>query len=435
MSQLALLGGRPPLLDTRVPRDRAVAGVDGVDAVVSSLESGNWSMFSSTQVAEFEQEFAEYVGADHAVLVNSCTTAILAALTVTGIAAGDLVAVPAFTYVGTCMPLLELGASPVWVDVESHAPNMNPDALRTELEIRDVRAAVIPLLFGSSAAIDRSVEVCTEAGTEMIFDCAQFLGDRSTTSWLNSIGMCCFSFGESKLLRMGEGGAVTTNSDRLAEAVRRFRHEGESWLSADSSSVDLEQITPLDVLESLASTQTGLNLRPIGYSAALGRVQLRDLPQFLAATSANAESITTALGGDLPIELPQAREVWWTYPCIIREPLDRSVVVAALLAEGVPVGVHFPRLLPDHPIFRRGQRTYTPGAFPGARHFADRHIVLPIYPAIDPSTAERIGNVVCQVLRDPDLNTPDARTRAENFLGSRPLADLSSGLYMFVEYP
>lgn len=433
LAELALLGAAPRVRKGSIPRDSANASEEGLEAIRRIIHSGAWSMFTSSEVSAFEEEFAAYVGATHAVLLNSCTTAIYAALVAMGVKRLDQVVVPAFTYIGTCMPLLEVGALPVWTDVGPTAPNLDPEAVDHALASRDVRAIIMPLLFGSSAAASGVAEAARTAGTPVIFDCAQFLGDRAVTSRLSEVGVCCFSFGESKMLRVGEGGAITTNAHDIAERVRRFRHEGEAWLRADLSRMELDSITPADVLASLASPDRGLNLRPTAYMAALARVQLNHLPSFLHATEANAGRIRNAIGDQPLLAGPDDREIWWTYPCLVREPLQRFCALAALLAEGVPVGVHFPRLVPSHPVFGEEPPSSLRRRFPNATRFADSHIVLPLYPAISPQNAQLLGTVVRAVIEDPALLSDAATTASANFLERRRLADLSSGLYMFLQ--
>ena len=428
---LALLGARPRFTQDGIPPDRATISPAGMDAVVGALQSGRWSMFTSPEVPSFEAEFAAFVGAKHAVFVNSCTTAILAALNVLGITHGDLVGVPAYTYIGTCLPLLELGAKPVWIDISEDSQNLDAASLRGRLEQRQLSAVVIPLLFGDARGIQAIVDLCVAKGVPMVFDCAQFLGDQAITTKLSECGLCCFSFGESKILRLGEGGAVTTSSQDYAEAVRRYRHEGESWLSKGASRVSLSEVSPLDVMNSLASAHRGLNLRPLACTAALGRVQLQELDGFLDSTRKNAKTLKECLASAQGIALPTDRLVWWTFPCIVDQGrTPRDVLLAALLAEGVPVGVHFPRLMPRHPVFNEGREDC--GSYPNALSFSSRHLVLPIYPALQGPEMMEIGNVVSDVLGSLELSDPNANAAAREFLAKSRLTELSSGLYMYL---
>lgn len=429
--KLALFGGTKKVPQNSIPIDRAAVTIEGLNAVSESLLTGKWSMFTSPEVPLFEGEFSQFVGSEHTVLVNSCTTAILASLHVLGISSGDLVGAPAYTYVGTCLPILELGAKPVWIDISSNSQNLDPNSLRIKLDEQNLSAVVLPLLFGDERNALECAELCLARGVPVVFDCAQFLGNKEITSKLSEMGLCCFSFGESKILRLGEGGAICTNSRGLSEALMRYRHEGESWLGKDDSRVSLSEVSPLDVLRSLASTHRGLNFRPLGYTAALGRVQIRDLDGVLKATQKNALLMKELLAPIKAISLPHDRSVWWTFPFTINTPnLSRDVLMAALLAEGIPVGVHFPRLMPHHPIFEikeLGEPDY-----PNANLFSLSHLVLPIYSRLGDADIHKMAEVILYVLSEPSLYDKESLLISLKFLEKSKLTELSSGLYMFL---
>ena len=396
------------------------------------LKSGCWSMFTSPEIDAFEADFSEVVGGRFAILVNSCTTAILAALSALNIGPGSRVAAPAFTYIGSCLPASVLGAQIEWVDIGSDTQNLDPQALSRVLATGGIEAVICPQLFGACDEYESLIDVCTKHEVPMIFDCAQFLGSRDVTKRMLEAGMCCFSFGESKILRIGEGGAVVTNSEALAEQIRLMRHEGEIWAAHRRSRVSISQTSPRDVLSGLVSITRGLNLRPAALLATLGRVQLTGLERFLATTRQNAFILNSALSGVAPLQLPHTRPVWWTFPVVITdEEIGRDTLLAALLAEGVPVGVHFPVLLPDHPVFRQ-ESALIRQRFPHAAAFADRHLVLPIYPRLHEGHLRRLGEVCVAVLENHMLRAESTRRAAREFLRRARLRELSAGLYLFV---
>lgn len=432
----ALLGGKPAADFADFPRDRVSISERCVEAGVRLLRSGAWSMFTSPEVADFEAEFAHFVGARHAVLVNSCTTAILASLMALDVGAGDYVALPAYTYIGSCMPVLALGARPVLVDIDPHTASMDVAALREALHTYPIRAVIHVHLFGSCQDAVEVAELCSSRGAAYVADCAQFLGDRHATGLLAESGPTCFSFGESKLLRLGEGGAVTTNSDELAERLRLARHEGELWTRLRSSRLVGTSPTPSDVLRDLASAQQGLNFRPLAIVAAMGRVMLEELPSRLSASAANAARLSFALASHPALVLPQpGPRTWWTYPlCINHAYAQRDVVLAAMLAEGIPVGVHFPRLIADHPIVKeRGSVLAAP--ISGAKQFADSHLVLPIYEGLCPDHIDAMSAALRKVLGHTELlRSSEAWVRAEALLTKHRIDELCDGLFMFLTH-
>jgi perosamine synthetase len=428
------MGGPPILRHGTIAEDMPLLAEHASARVAEALNTRQWSMFTSREVELFEREFADFVGARHAVLVNSCTTAILASLYALGLSSADIVGVPAFTYVGSALPLTEIAAKVCWLDVDPLTGNVTPGELRRRARETDLRGTVLPLLFGYGGQAKELAATCQELGIAAVFDCAQFLGDREVTARLADVGPCCFSFGDSKILRIGEGGAATTNSDEVAERVRRFRHEGESWLREDSSRVSLREVGPNDVLHGLASTQRGLNLRPLALAAVLGRAQLEALPPVLDVTARHARVYDDALADLDSVSTPTSRSVWWTYPCVLGEDRNRETVLAALLAEGIPCGVHFPRLLPEHPALEHiGVPETAVDTLIGSARFASSHIVFPIYPTLDDRMISGLSAAVRDILADERLVSAAADEAAAGFLRDARIRSLSSGLYMFLE--
>lgn len=432
-TSLALLGGTPRFETGFFPLDRAELALGAREAVVETLESGRWSMFTSPHVEAFEAEFAQYVGAKHAVMVNSCTTALMASLAALGIGAGNSIVAPSFTYIGSVQPARVLDAEIHWVDIAKSHQCIDVESLRSSVRSTDIDAVIFPALFGACNGYEEIADICRTKGIHLVFDCAQFLGDRLATSRMAEYGLCCFSFGESKILRIGEGGAVATNSDTLAERIRLFRHEGEMWLSSKMSRVAISDVSPRDVLSSLTTMQRGLNLRPLAIAAALGRAQLRGLGEFLGATDRNARVMNDQLSALTEIRLPTERAGWWTFPVTIEDPdIDRDTLLAALLAEGLPVGVHFPNLLPYHPLFSDG-KCRGDVRYPNAERFAGRHLVLPVYPRMDEESIRNMAQCLSEVVSSPGLRTEKTTEVASAYLRDVKLQELSAGLYLFPE--
>lgn len=429
-----LLGGAQRTNVEPFPRDRVQISDAGIEAATAVLRSGKWSMFTSEEVALFESEFADFVGAEHTVMVNSCTTALVASLIAAGVRAGDRVAVPAYTYIGSAMPILVLGAIPVPIDIDPENQSMLPADLAAMFERYVIRAVIHVHLFGQSVYVDEIAALCRRNGAAYIADCAQFLGNRPATAILAQQGAVCFSFGDSKLLRIGEGGAIATNSGELAERLRRVRHEGEQWTRLDASRLAGLRPVPKDVMSGLASVQHGLNFRPLAVAAAIGRVMLQELPARLDVIRANAAALDDILAGHDGLVLPApAGRTWWTYPVRVNEHLlPRDIWLAALLAEGIPAGVHFPLLIPEHPVVR-ATLDHPHARYPGAAQFAETHLVLPIYPGMEANHLTQIGAACDRIgAYAQTLMSEESHLRARELLNSRGVDELCSGLFLFL---
>lgn len=434
-SSLAIMGGQAIASGVRFPLDDATCSQAAAEAVLTTLKSGKWSLFTSRDIVDFEEEFADYIGARYAILFNSCTTALHASLLAHGVSSGGAVAMPAFTYIGTCMPALAIGASPVYVDLESRSQSLCAHDLARVIESVPLQAVIQAHLFGCCGYLERVHALCQEWKIGLIHDCAQLLGNRHVTERVCQSGVTCFSFGESKILRIGEGGAAATNSAELAEKLRLVRHEGELWLRSGQSRVSGWRPTAVDVLEHLASVAVGLNYRPVALLASLGRVKLRELDGHLALTRRNAEYLLRGLSGLEGLTLPtDAGRTWWTFPVLLDDFLDRNAFLAALLAEGIPVGVHFPRLTSEHPAAaarsHEGQ-----GLCPNAVRFARQHIVLPIYPALSEDHMQSIIDGVKKVGAASERERHAYTGRARKILEEARLRELVGGLFLFVDGP
>lgn len=430
---LALAGGLPIAPRNSFPLDRPDVSQEVRTAVLQTLNSACWSMFTSDEIELFEEEFATYVGAKYCILVNSCTTAIYAALLSCGIVPGDRVAVPGYTYVGTCLPVVAAGATPVFIDIDAQTQSMSVDMLRKELKKGSVAAVIQAHLFGRASEQEEIFNLCQEHGIAYISDCAQLLGSKEVTSHLVNLGPCCFSFGESKILRIGEGGAVATNSEVVAEKVRLVRHEGEAWLRHGKSRIAGFVPTPDDVIYNLASVGLGMNLRPSAMLASLGRAKLRELPGVLRQIRGNALLLLDHLSNVDTISLPSdINRTWWTFPIIVDSNFSRDTVLAALLAEGIPAGVHFPRLINDHPVFGHNKEDSNK-SFAGAFYFSSNHIVLPIYASLAEDHMRLIANGVQKVLMHHKHELFKLSSVAKDFLRDMPISELCSGMFMYLD--
>lgn len=430
---LALLGGQPVACGHDFPKDRVAVGEYDSAAVTSVINSGEWSMFTSQEVGKFERSLADYVGAVDSVFVTSGTAAIHCALLALDLPPRPKVAVPAFTYVGTVTPVVAIGGRPMLIDIEPGTLGMSDQALKAEVAVSGRPDAVILVhLFGTLADFSRIAHTCRELEIPLVHDCAQLFGSTEATTRLLESGPVCFSFGESKILRIGEGGAVATNSTDFADRLRMARHQGEAW-PGDSlaRSTGLER-SALDVLE-LASHSPGLNYRPSPFGAALGSLRLRSVAADLEARKNNAAGLLSAVEESTFLEPAIGPpEVWWTLPVQVVNGLARNVALAALLAEGVPVGVHFPKILSEHGVVSScGKQNIS---FPVAQAFAERHLVLPIYPELN-----SVGiQLICDAIRRVDeglgeLDEESASNAAAAFLRTRTVSELCQGLFIFLD--
>lgn len=414
--------------------DRQNINEKAMSYILSILKKNNLSMFTSDEVEKFENNFADYVGAKHVVLMNSCTTSIYASLLSLNLPKNSLIAVPDYTYIGTCQPILACGHIPVFLDIEPTTQTLSIKSLKKVIKKYNIKALIHPHLFGSDDSSEEIYDLCSYHEIHYISDCAQLLGNKKVTSSLIEKGMACFSFGESKILRIGEGGAVATNSSSMAEKLRMIRHEGEIWTNVNSSRISNWNPSPYDVINHLACIRPGLNFRPTSFMASIGNILLEQIEPTISSFTQNANELTKILKKHDRFSLPKPFErTWWTYPVLLKKrDISRDALLAAYLAEGIPIGVHFPRLMSEQPVFT-SSNSIVPEKTDGAQEFANNHFVFPIYPNITEKNILSIKDVTNKILLSEDIYNKNINQVAAKFLSSKSLKELSSGLFFFLK--
>ena len=330
------------------------------------LASGQLTM--GPKVTEFERLLAALAGTPDAVAVSSGTAALHIAVLALGIEPGDEVLVPAYTFPATGNVVALAGARPVLVDVDP--VTMNMDAADAARRVTPRTKAVLAVhLFGRPAPLEELPEALP-----VIEDAAGALGARRGERTCGSLGaLACFSFHPRKIVTTGEGGAITTNDDELAEASRSLRHHGWTGEYADLP-------------------RPAFNYRISDVLCALGLPQLRRFDELYAAYDRVARGYAERLAG-LPLTLPGTdagdRHGWQAY---VVQLGDRDRVMAELRAEGVQcqIGTYALHRLGAY----RGQ-----GEFPGADAAFERALALPLHAQLTDSDLDRVAAALARATR------------------------------------
>jgi dTDP-4-amino-4,6-dideoxygalactose transaminase len=309
-------------------------------------------------VEDFESDFAQYLGVQHAVGTSNGTTALQLALLALGVGEGDEVIVPAQTFIATAEAVAHVGARPVFVDVFESTACMDPAALASAVTPR-TRAIVPVHLFGQPAELDAILEVARARGIPVVEDACQAHGATYHGRRVGSFGIAsCFSFYPGKNLgAFGEGGAVATNDGHLASRVRRLRDHGQS--------------------QRYHHAEIGYNARMEGIQGAVLSVKLRYLDRWNESRRAHAAYYREWLEGSgvlLPVEAPQREHVYHLF--VVRSE-DRNTLREHLTHQGIQTGLHYPVPLHLQPAF--SAMGYRPGAFPAAEGWARQALSLPMF--------------------------------------------------------
>ena len=247
--------------------------MDEEKAVLEVLRSG-W-VSQGPRVAEFERQFARYVGAPYAVAVSSCTAALHLALLVSGVRPGDEVLCPSLSFIATANAIVHTGALPVFVDIDQTTYNIDPNCIENAITPR-TRAILAVHQIGLPAPLAEISEIAARHGLLVIEDAACAIGAeyKGCRVGLPHTSMACFSFHPRKILTTGEGGMITTADEELANRLRRLRQHAMtvSDLARHSSEKVLTE----------SYEEVGYNYRMTDLQAAVGMVQLRRLDEMIA---------------------------------------------------------------------------------------------------------------------------------------------------------
>lgn len=318
---------------------------------------------------EFEESFAEYLGAKHCVACANGTDALEIALQAIGVAAGDEVIVPANTFFATAEAVGNVGAKPIFVDIDPEYYNLDP--AKIEEKITDRTKAIIPVhLYGLPAEMDEIMAIARKHNLKVLEDCAQAHGATYKGQTVGTFGdVATFSFYPSKNLgAFGDAGGIVTNSEAVAERARLIANHGQLAKNRH-------------VLE-------GRNSRLDGIQAAVLSVKLPHLEGWLEARRSRAalyDELLRDTGLPIPVAPAHSRHTYHLY--VVRVP-NRDQVQAKLFGENIETGTHYPIALPFMEAY--ASLNHQPSDFPVAHSQMSEILSLPMYAELTDEMIERV---------------------------------------------
>ena len=397
----------------KIPFALPTIGEEEIESVVETLRSG-W-LTTGPKVKQFEAEFAERIGARHAIAVSSATCALELALEAIGVAAGDEVLVPTMTFASTGEAVVHLGGKPVLVDCRPDTFNLDPGKIEERITPRT--KAIIPVHYGGQPCeMDKILAIARAHGLKVIEDAAHALPARYGDQVIGTIGdITCFSFYATKTITTGEGGMITTDDDRLAERMRIMTLHGiskDAWkrYSAEGSWY-YEILAP------------GYKSNMTDMAASLGICQLRRCDEFWERRRRYAEMYDQAFAEIPEVTAPyvelNVQHAWHLYVIQLgleRLRIDRRDFIKALNEAGIGTSVHY-MPLHMHPYYR-DTFGYRPEDLPVAQAVYDRIISLPIYPRMSEEDVQYVIDNVTQIVGQ--------NRRIDGARAAQPVDDVSS---------
>ena len=342
------------------------------EAIADTIK--NSAYIKSPSVTDFENEFAEFLGAENVITCGNGTDAIEILLTAMGIGKGDEVLVPAMSWISTSETVATAGATPVFVDIRPDTYVIDERLIADKITSRT--KAIIPVhLYGCPANMSAIMDLSEKYDLKVIEDCAQAHGAELNGKKIGTIGHAAtFSFFPTKNLgAYGDAGAMLTNDSELAEKARSITNHGQQ--------------------ERHTHRLDGRNSRMDGMQAAILSVKLRHLEAWTKERIRKA-ALYTSLLKDVPeIQVPTSpKDAKHVYHLYVIQLEKREALRAYLAEEGISTLVHYPKALPFQPCY--GYQENKASDYPVANMVQDSVLSLPLYPELEDETIVHIAETL-----------------------------------------
>ncbi len=346
---------------------KPLIGEEEKNAVMEVLNSGQIS--PGKKVAEFEQQFAAYIGAKHAIAVSSGTTALKALLMAHKIKQGDEVIVPTLTFGATVSPILFCGAKPVFADVDPDTFNISTKSIQEKISPHT--KAIIPVhLYGLPCDMKAITEIAKDKNITIIEDACQAHGAEYFGKKVGSERPAAFSFYATKNMTTGEGGMITTNDDTIAKACQRARNHGQS--------VRYEY------------AELGYNFRMTNIHAAIGMAQLKKLDSFNTARIKNAKFLLENLPKSVKTQkiTAGAKHIYHLFTVLLK---NRDKALQVLNESGIESNAYYPIPVHKTKLYQTLGHNET---LPNAEKICSEVLSLPVHPAVTEEDLVYIAEVM-----------------------------------------
>ena len=339
------------------------------------------------RVQEFESSLRTFLNVKHAISVNSGTAALHAALLALDIKTGDEVLLPSFTFVATANSVIASGAKPVFVDINTKDYTIDLHDLKRKISKKS--KAIIPVhLYGHPSDLCELNEIANQYSLYIIEDACQSLGSLYKNKQTGTFGtMGCFSMYASKVLTAGEGGAIVTNDDKLADTLKMIRNHG--------------------MVEGYDTQILGLNYRLPELSAAIAKIQMKKLKTILNLRRQNSLLLTNLLETIISkynIKIPEEDQIkkfnWYLYTLAFNNPNNitlRDYIKKKLIENGIGVAVYYDPPVHKTPFYQK----FSMNNDLQNTNWSSKHVLsLPVHPGVTEMDIQNMVNVLKKELQN-----------------------------------
>lgn len=365
-----------------IPLSRPDIGEEEIRLVNEVLRTDWLSM--GPKVGEFEKQFADYIGTEHAIAVNSGTSGLHLCMKSIGINKGDEVITSPFSFIASSNSVIFENGKPVFVDIDPHTLNIDPEKIE-EAITRNTRAILPVHVFGQPCKMDAIMDIAEENNLSVIEDACEAVGAEYNGRKAGTFGdASVFAFYPNKQMTTGEGGMIVTDNEDIAQSCRSMRNQGRSEKG-----------------EWLDHIRIGYNYRLDEMSCALGIGQLKRINELLDKRSRVANEYSKQLSGVEGVKTqyldPKVKMSWFVYVVQVGEYIDRNKVMVYLKEHGVSCRPYF---TPIHlqPFYKK-MFGYDEGDFPICEKVCNSTIALPFYGKMDKGTTEKVCNTLIDSLK------------------------------------
>lgn len=365
-------------------------GEEEKQAVNEVIDSGWYAHGPKNR--ELEESFAEYLGVEHALTMNSCTSCIH--LAVEGLGITGEVIVPSFSFVASANAIITGGANPAFADIDEETCCIKPESI--EELIGPETEAILPVHYGGQSADMRSImDIAEKHDLLIIEDSAETIGGEHHGQKTGTFGVGCFSFYPTKNMTTGEGGILTTNDDALAQKVKALLAHGIDKTTYERENREKSWYR--------SASYVGYNFRMSNILAAIGVEQLKKLEEMNDKRRQLASEISDGLANiseiSLPVERPENKHVYQMYTIRVKGGINRDSFVKRLNEKGVGASVHF--YPPIHLMTPYKNDRYRKGDLSVTEKVMGEIVTLPMYPQMEPEDVrylvETIRNTILEL--------------------------------------